>query len=169
MGNYPSICGVNGGVIVNDNGEVTCYTSSVIVNVTNLQSVQSSDNTAVQAYVDYDGEGSMVPLYSIGYTSQPIRSLRITVHWTRTSMFFGFIITIIIIFLISYMSYSGYKKYKNYTSTRTKSNTIDDMPELEPIDTNEDSDLLNSETSEGGKQIKGGLRHGYFSMQKYKI
>ena len=112
MGNVPSICGVDGGVIVNDNGVITCYTMSRIVNVSNLQSVQSSNNTSIQAFTELNGEGTLVPLSAIGYNNESIQSIVITIHWTRQSIILTIFAVILVTLLFGYSLWHGHKHYK---------------------------------------------------------
>ena len=193
MGNYPSICGVDGGVIINDDGITTCYTISTIVNVTNLQSVQNSDNTSVQAFTDYNGNGSMIPIYAVGYTSEPIKSILITVHWTKNSIFIGFIITVVIVLLIGYLMWRGhkyYKKWKNFDvgkldrsyegmgeeqheqheqHEQEESEQQEQEEQLEQKQEQEHQELEQQENEDRSEESRGGRPNGYFSMKKYNL
>lgn len=175
MGNYPSICGVDGGVIINDNGVTTCYTISTIVNVTNLQSVQNSNNTSVQAFTDYDGIGSMIPIYAVGSTSEPIKSILITVHWTRNSIFIGFIITIIIVLLFGYLMWSGRKYYKKWKSfdvgklDRSYEGMGEEQQEQQEEQLEQKQELEQQENEDRSEESRGGRPNGYFSMKKYNL
>jgi hypothetical protein len=112
MGNTPSNCGINGGVLVNDDGKETCYTSTTTVNVTNFQSATQSQNTTVQAYSGPDRSGSIVPLSVGSSSSAQIQSLVITVNLSIGAII-GIVIGVVI--LLGLLGYAGHRTYKHYT------------------------------------------------------
>jgi hypothetical protein len=180
MGNIPSICGVDGGVIINDNGTITCYTHSRVINVINLQSIQSSKNTSIQAYTDINGGGTLVPLNTRGYNTEPIKSIVITVHWTRESIIMLIIIVIIITLLIGYGLWHGQKYFnrrslntesENYTRVVPEANypsrdEINQMPSTESEDYVEVVPEANypGRRFEGGEYVDTDMSSGYFSI-----
>jgi hypothetical protein len=154
MGNTPSNCGINGGVLVNDDGKETCYTSTTTVNVKNFQSATQSQNTTVQAYSGPDRSGSIVPLSVGSSTTAEIQSLVITVNLSIGAIIGIVIGVVILIGLLGYGGHSTYKYYNRFNNPVVSSSSEGNYSDYGTVSRNRAGQDYNRELGGGYHKIR---------------